>query len=75
MNQIGPRVRELREKGGMSQEQFTARCNLVGFNISRGTLAKIESQVRRITDEEVGLLAKALKVDVSVLYVNPDIPR
>jgi transcriptional regulator with XRE-family HTH domain len=70
MNRVGPKVRELRERGGMTQEQLTARCNLVGFNISRGTLAKIESRGRRITDEEVGLLAKALKVDVSVLYEN-----
>jgi len=68
MNQIGPQIRKLREKAGMTQEQLTAHCNLVGFNISRGTLAKIESQVRRITDGEVALLAEALNVDVSELY-------
>ncbi|WP_461482160.1 helix-turn-helix domain-containing protein [Porticoccus sp.] len=68
MNQIGPKIRELREKAGMTQEQLAARCNLVGLNISRGTLAKMESQVRRITDEEVGLMAKALNVDVSKFY-------
>lgn len=68
MNLIGPQIRHLREKADLTQEQLTARCNLVGLNISRGTLAKIESQVRRITDDEVALLAKALKVDVSRLY-------
>jgi len=35
---------------------------------SRGTLAKIEAQVRRITDAEIELLAKALGVDVGRLY-------
>lgn len=68
MNQIGPRIRQLREEAGITQDQLAARCNLIGLNISRGTLAKIEARVRRITDEEVGLLAKALEVDVSQLY-------
>ena len=68
MNVVGPKVRQLREAKKMSQEEFTARCNIVGLNISRSTLAKIESQVRRVTDEEVALLAKALKVSVEALY-------
>ncbi len=68
MNVVGPQVRNLREAQKMTQEELTARCNIVGFNISRGTLAKIESQVRRVTDDEVALLAKALKVSVDALY-------
>lgn len=68
MNQIGPQVRFLRVSAELTQEELAARCNLVGFNISRSTLAKIESQVRRITDDEVALLAKALNVDISELY-------
>ena len=68
MNVVGPQVRQLRETQKMTQEEFTARCNIVGFNISRGTLAKIESQVRRVTDDEVALLAKDLKVSVAALY-------
>lgn len=68
MNVVGPQVRHLREAQEMTQEEFTARCNVVGLTISRGTLAKIESRVRRVTDDEVALLAKALKVSVEVLY-------
>lgn len=68
MNVIGPQVRQLRERDHMTQEELTARCNLVGWNISRGTLAKIEAQVRRVTDAEVALMAEALKVDISELY-------
>lgn len=52
----------------MTQAELTAHCNLLGLNISRGTLAKIESQVRRVTDSEVALLAEALKVNISKLY-------
>jgi hypothetical protein len=41
---------------------------LLGWNISRSTLAKIESQVRRVTDEEVAFLSNVLKVDINQLY-------
>jgi len=58
----------IRESQGLTQEEFTARCNLLEWNINRSTLAKIESQVRRITDEEAALLAKALRVKISELY-------
>ena len=68
MNLIGPQVRDIRESQGLTQEELAARCNLLKWNISRSTLAKIESQVRRVTDEEVALLAKALKVDINELY-------
>lgn len=68
MNIIGPNVKRIREAQGLTQEDLTARCNLIKWDVSRGTLAKIESQVRRITDEEVLLLAKALKVDINALF-------
>ena len=68
MNEIGPQVRHLREAQGLTQEELTTQCNLIGWEISRSTLAKIESQVRRITDDEVPLLAKALKVELKELY-------
>ena len=68
MNIIGPQIKRLREQSNMTQEELTARCNLIGWNISRGTLAKVESQVRRVTDEEVALIAEALKVKITELY-------
>ena len=70
MNVIGPQVKLLREQSNMIQDELAAHCNLVGLNISRSTLAKIESKVRRVMDAEVALLAKALKVDISELYEN-----
>ena len=54
----------------MAQDELAARCNLVGLSISRSTLAKIESKVRRVTNTEMALLAKVLKVDNSDLYEN-----
>jgi len=68
MNVVGPKIRELREAQGLTQEEFAAKCNVLKWDISRGTLAKIEAKVRRITDEEVALLAKVLGVEVGALY-------
>lgn len=68
MNVIGPHVRHLRELKNMTQEELITQCNLLGWNISRGTLARIEPQVRRVTDSEVELMAQALKVEISELY-------
>ena len=70
MNIIGKNVRVIRERKGLTQEQFAAKCNLINWEISRGTVAKIESNVRRITDIEVQILALALEVDVSELFLE-----
>jgi len=68
MNLIGPKIRQVREEQNITQEELAARCNIQGWDISRGTLAKMESQVRRVTDEEAVMMAKALGVDISELY-------
>lgn len=70
MNIVGPQVRALRESQGMTQEELTAKCNLLDWDISRSSLAKIESQVRRVTDIEVALLAEALHVQIARLFTE-----
>lgn len=70
MNLIGPNVREIRKSINLSQKDLVAKCNLLGWDISRGTLAKIESQTRKISDEEVLYLSKALNVKVEQLFLN-----
>jgi transcriptional regulator with XRE-family HTH domain len=68
MNIIGKNVRTIRESQKLTQDQLAAKCNLLEWNISRGTLAKIESKVRRVTDVEVKLLATVLKVNINELF-------
>jgi len=67
-NIVGPNVRRLRNKQDISQEAFAARCQLLGWDISREGIAKIESQIRGVSDIEVMKLAKALRVHFSVLF-------
>jgi len=56
-NIVGPIVRESREKMGITQAQLAAKLNVSGWDISRETLAKIESQIRWVADFEIPLLA------------------
>ncbi|WP_218744435.1 helix-turn-helix domain-containing protein, partial [Vibrio parahaemolyticus] len=57
VNIVGAQVRTLRKQQKLTQEQLSARCNLIGLDISRGTLAKIEAGVRQVIDTEIVQLA------------------
>ena len=67
-NLVGPVVRELREQAGLTQPMLVARLNLAGWDISRETLAKIESQIRWLADFELVRFAEALSVPISRLF-------
>ena len=66
-NIVGGQIRRLRYQQGLTQELFAARCSVLGLELSRGTLSKIEAQLRCVTDSELVVLARALKVDVNAL--------
>lgn len=67
-NIVGRQVAALRNERGMSQSDLATACQLSGWDISRETLAKLESGIRWVADSELLLLAKALKVKVVNLY-------
>jgi hypothetical protein len=46
----------------------TARCSGVGWDVSENTIAKIEAQIRCVTDGEIVFLAKALRVNVQDVF-------
>ena len=62
-NIVGPVIRQLREKRGLTQPMLVAKLNLLGWDISRETLAKIEAQFRWVADFEILQLADALEED------------
>jgi transcriptional regulator with XRE-family HTH domain len=66
-NIVGPIIRELRDKKGMSQAQLVARLNLLGWDLSRGTLAKIEAQIRCVADYEIPALAESVGLEPAEL--------
>ncbi|WP_043586453.1 helix-turn-helix domain-containing protein [Geminisphaera colitermitum] len=67
-NIIGRQVGRIRSNLALTQEMLAARCGVAGWDISRGTLAKIEAGVRCVTDIEAATLALALKVPLHELY-------
>lgn len=66
-NLVGPTVRKLRVEQGLSQPQLAAVCQRMGWDISRDIVARIEGQVRWVSDFEIIGLALALRVDYSEL--------
>lgn len=60
---VGPIIRECRVKKGLSQEQFVAKLNVMGWDLSRVTLAKIESQIRCVADYELPILAAGIGLE------------
>jgi transcriptional regulator with XRE-family HTH domain len=67
-NVVGPQIRKARCRLNLSQEQFAARCQMAGLDISRSTLAQIEIRFRYICDEELFIIASLLGVATDDLY-------
>lgn len=67
-NSIGTTVAKLRTQQALTQEDFAGRAATEGWQISRDTVKRIESGEREITDKEIRLLAKALRVPIGVLF-------
>lgn len=67
-NFVGETIRKLRNAQNFTQEMLSARCGVAGREISRGTLAKIEAEIRGITDVELFVLARALGVGIEELF-------
>ncbi|MEI6560455.1 MAG: helix-turn-helix transcriptional regulator [Verrucomicrobiota bacterium] len=74
LNVIGPQIRALRETAGLTQEQLAARCQRLGLDITRGTLAKIEASVRSVGDHEIPFIARALASSLDALFPKTLIP-
>ena len=70
MNIIGKNIKRIREDKSWTQEILVARCQVEQWEITRSTLAKIESNVRRVTDIEVKRFSQTLEVSVNELFTE-----
>ncbi len=68
-NLCGPIISQIRNLANpaITQEELTAKLQAKGLDIDRATLAKIETQRRRVFDYEVIVLAEVLKTTPSIL--------
>lgn len=68
MNLIGDRLRVLRKKHHLSQQQLSERLETQAVYICRGSISRIEDKSRTVTDIELMGLAKVLSVKIQDLF-------
>lgn len=68
-NVIGPEVRRLRSRRNWSQNDLTIKLQLLGMeDATRARIAKIESRLIRVSDDDMIYLARAFRVSIEELY-------
>ena len=67
-NVSGTRIRSLREKQGLSQEQLAARMQVEGVPLTQKAVSRIETGDRVVADYELMLLARVLKTSIQDLF-------
>jgi transcriptional regulator with XRE-family HTH domain len=67
-NVIGPTIKALRQRQQLTQEMLAARCGVLRWDISENTVAKIETGLRCVTDRELLILARALRVKLREIF-------
>lgn len=58
--QIGSNIRKLRESADLTQEQVAAKLQVLGCDITRSAVAKIEVGQRHLYPDEIILLRQIL---------------
>jgi transcriptional regulator with XRE-family HTH domain len=71
LNLVGPQVRKLRDQKNWTQDLLAQKLQLTGWDVSRTSLAKLEAQLRWVSDVQILFLARVLGVDVRVLPLEP----
>ncbi len=74
-NSIGPTIARLRRDADLTQEELAARCQVVGWEVSRDAIKRLERGEREITDVEIRKLAKALRTAPSVFFEVAEKPK
>lgn len=69
-NIIGPRIRvaRVRFKPPLSQSDLAARLGVLGVDLDRPTITRIENGTRYVRDYEIVAIARVLKVSVAWLF-------
>ncbi|HOG01082.1 MAG: helix-turn-helix protein [Firmicutes bacterium ADurb.Bin248] len=66
---IGRNVSVLRKSKGLTQEQLSAKLQVVGCDITRSALAKIEVGQRHLYPDELKALKTVLRIHYEELFV------
>ena len=67
-NIIGDNIRKLRVEKGLSQQQLSNKLEVEAVYICRGSVSRIESGERTVSDIEILGLSKVLAVPIERLF-------
>ena len=73
--EIGAKVKELREQAKLSQVGLVEKLTRENLNISRETLSKIESGNRTISAIELKAICNVLNINIDELFNNEEEKR
>ena len=65
---IGNNIREIREKKGMTQDILASKLQLMGCDITRSAVAKIEVGQRHLYPDEIILIKEILDTDFNSIF-------
>ncbi len=74
LNIVGPQIKQARlsRKNPMTQDELSIKLQVMGWQIDRFGVSKIERGERQITDRELLLLTRALNVSPQSLLEKAD---
>ena len=67
--QVGMNIKNLRIKNKLTQEQLSAKLQVLGCDITRSALAKIEVGQRHLYPDEIKALKEILKVKYEDIFI------
>ncbi len=67
-NDIGPNLARLRLRRGLTQEQFAAQLQVLGYDFSRQVIANIESRRRRVFEDHLRAFIRVLRCTLDELF-------
>ncbi len=67
-NLIAERLIELRRKHHLSQRDLASKLQLLGLDMDKNVITRIETKKRYVTDIELQALAKIFKVSYDYLF-------
>ena len=68
-NLIGDKVRDLRQKKNLSQQQLSDRLETMAIYICRGSISRIEDGSRTVTDIELHGLSEVLETPIEEFFL------
>lgn len=66
-NLTGARLKELRAKAGLSQRDLARQLQLIGVDMDKNVITRIETNKRYVTDLELRALSQIFKVSYQYL--------